>query len=252
MSELVSLVRTADGSKTDGGLAVVVGARHASPSSAIRGREAAGEDRGQSPPGTDPTDLRLLVLLHGRGADEHDLWPLLDLLDPERRLLGITVGAPLRLPPGGKHWYALGGIPTPDPTSFHETAPKLAAFLDGLPAPLERVVLGGFSQGAVMSWALALGPGRPRPAAIVAMSGFLPQVERWPLSLADLDGYPVAIAHGSADPVIPASFGRTAADTLAAAGADVLRLETAVPHTVDPAWLEPLRAFVAGAIQSRR
>ena len=42
-----------------------------------------------------------LVLLHGRGADEHDLFPLLDLLDPERRLLGITPGGPLALPPGG-------------------------------------------------------------------------------------------------------------------------------------------------------
>ena len=52
-----------------------------------------------------------LVLLHGRGADEHDLYPLLDVLDPEHRLLGVTPGGPLHLPPGGRHWYALGGIP---------------------------------------------------------------------------------------------------------------------------------------------
>ena len=122
-----------------------------------------------------------LVLLHGRGADEHDLFPLLDLLDPERRLLGITPGGPLHLPPGGRHWYALGGIPTPDPATFHGTAPRLAAFLDELPVPMERVVLGGFSQGAVMSYAMSLGPDRPRPAALVAMSGFLPRVEGWPL-----------------------------------------------------------------------
>ncbi len=222
MSGLVSLVRAPDGTKTGG-----------------------------RDPGADAAAAGALVLLHGRGADEHDLWPLLDLLDPERRLLGIAVGGPLRLPPGGRHWYALGGIPTPDPTTFHETAPRLAAFLDELPVPLEDVVLGGFSQGAVMSWALGLGPGRPRPAAIVALSGFLPQVEGWPLSFDKVDGYPVAVAHGSADPVIPASFGRAAADTLAAAGADVLRLETPVSHTIDPAWIEPLREFVAGAIQSR-
>ena len=59
-----------------------------------------------------------LVLLHGRGADEHDLYPLLDVLDPERRLLGITPRGPLSLPPGGAHWYRLGGIPTPDPETF--------------------------------------------------------------------------------------------------------------------------------------
>jgi phospholipase/carboxylesterase len=59
-----------------------------------------------------------LVLLHGRGADEHDLYPLLDLLDPDRRLLAVTPRGPLALPPGGRHWYALGGIPTPDPDTF--------------------------------------------------------------------------------------------------------------------------------------
>ena len=69
-------------------------------------REPAGEPAGA------------LVLLHGRGADERDLFPLLDLLDPERRLLGVTPGGPHHLPPGGRHWYALGGIPTPDPATF--------------------------------------------------------------------------------------------------------------------------------------
>ena len=59
-----------------------------------------------------------LVLFHGRGADERDLYPLLDALDPERRLLGITPRGPLALPPGGAHWYRLGGIPTPDPSTF--------------------------------------------------------------------------------------------------------------------------------------
>lgn len=189
-----------------------------------------------------------LVLLHGRGADEHDLFPLLDVLDPERRLLGVTPRGPLALPPGGRHWYALGGIPTPDPATFHDTAPRLEAFLDALELPLEKVVLGGFSQGAVMSWALSLGPGRARPAAVVAMSGFLPRVERWPLSPERLAGMPVGIAHGSLDPVIPAEFGREAAEVLSAAGADVLRLETPVPHMVDPAWIEPLRELVERAI----
>src|SRR6185436_13846339 len=87
-----------------------------------------------------------LVLLHGRGADERDLYPLLDALDPDRRLLGITPRAPLALPPGGAHWYRLGGIPTPDPGTFFATFAQAAGFLDGLPVPISRVVLGGFSQ----------------------------------------------------------------------------------------------------------
>ncbi len=126
-------------------------------------REPAGEPEGA------------LVLFHGRGADERDLFPLLDALDPERRLLGIAPRGPLSLPPGGAHWYALGGIPTPDPATFRPTFEAASAWLDGLPVPLERTVLGGFSQGAVMSWALGLGRGpAKRPAAIVALSGLLP------------------------------------------------------------------------------
>jgi len=198
-------------------------------------REPAGEPAGA------------LVLLHGRGADEHDLFPLLELLDPERRLLGVTPGGPLFLPPGGRHWYALGGIPTPDPTTFHATAPRLAAFLDGLPVELDRVVLGGFSQGTVMSYAMSLGPDRPRPAGLVAMSGFLPRVADWPLEPDRLRGVPVGIAHGSLDPVIPAQFAAEAEATLREAGADVLRLSTPVPHMVDPDWIEPLRDLVARA-----
>ena len=198
-------------------------------------RPAAGEPEGA------------LVLLHGRGADEHDLLPLLDLLDPERRLLGITPRAPLSLPPGGAHWYRLGGIPTPDPGTFFATLEAAAAFLDSIPVPIDRVVLGGFSQGAVMSWALGLGVGRPRPAAIVALSGFLPEVEGFELDLTGLDGYPIAVAHGSLDPVIPVEFGRAAAARVRAAGAAVQWRETPVPHTIDPRVLRELLGFVAAA-----
>lgn len=189
-----------------------------------------------------------LVLLHGRGADEYDLFPLLDALDPERRLLGFTPRAPLSLPPGGAHWYRLGGIPTPDPGTFFPTFEAAAAFLDALSVPLERVVLGGFSQGAVMSWALGLGAGRPRPAAIIALSGFMPEVEGFELDLTGLDGYPIAIAHGSLDPVIPVEFSRAAVERVAAAGAALLWREAPVPHTIDPRLLPELQAFVAAAI----
>jgi phospholipase/carboxylesterase len=99
----------------------------------------------------------------------------------------------------------------------------------------------------VMSWAMSLGPDRERPAAVVAMSGFLPRVDRWPLAPERLAGVPVAIAHGTLDPVIPAQFAAEAAAKLEAAGADVLRLQSPVPHMVDPAWIEPLRDVVTRA-----
>jgi phospholipase/carboxylesterase len=196
-------------------------------------RPAAGE-----PAGT-------LVLLHGRGADEHDLHPLLDALDPERRLRGLTPGGPLSLPPGGRHWYQLGGFPTPDRDTFRPSFEALSELLDGLDGPL---VLGGFSQGAVMSYALGLGRGQDkRPAALMPLSGFMPVVEGLELDLGDLDGFPVAIAHGSLDPVISVEWSRAARDALTAAGADVLYREAPLPHTIDPRIIPELRDFVARA-----
>ena len=186
-----------------------------------------------------------LVLLHGRGTDERDLFPLLDMLDPERRLLGATARGPLSLPPGGAHWYVVRRVGYPDPETFNAAYPELAGWLDGMLAehgiPPERTVLGGFSQGSVMSYALGLGPGRPRPAGIMALSGFLPTVEGFDLDLAGARDLPVAIGHGTHDPVISVEFGRDARDRLTAAGADVTYRESPMPHTIDPQFLRELQ-----------
>jgi phospholipase/carboxylesterase len=193
----------------------------------------------------------LLVLLHGRGADEHDLYPLLDVFDPERRLLGATPRGPLSLPPGGAHWYALHQIGFPDPGTFPPTFEQLSSWLDDLQGstgiPPERTVIGGFSQGAVMTYALSLGAGRPRPAALIALSGFMPTVDGWELDLSP-PLPPVAIGHGTYDPVISVDWGRQARDRLEQAGADVLYRESPIPHTIDPRFAHELAGFVSSAV----
>jgi len=178
----------------------------------------------------------LLVLFHGRGAGEHDLFPLLDALDPERRLLGVTPRGPLSLPPGGAHWYAFYKLGYPDPETFSQVFPLAVEWLDGLGFPPEKTVLGGFSQGAMMTYALGLARGRPRPAALVAMSGFMPSVPGFELDL-EPPFPPIAIGHGTLDPVIGVEWGRAARDTLTQAGADVLYREYPLPHAVDPTFL---------------
>ncbi len=195
-----------------------------------------------------------LVLLHGRGADERDLFPLLDMLDPERRLLGATARGPLSLPPGGAHWYVVRTVGYPDPQTFNSTYPELSSWLSELLAehgiPPERTVLGGFSQGSVMAYALALGPDRPRPAGVLALSGFLPRVEGFELNLAKAAGLPVAIGHGTHDPVISIEFGRDARDRLMEAGARVTYRESPMQHTIDPAFLRELPAWLREVVPS--
>ncbi len=185
-----------------------------------------------------------LVLLHGRGADEHDLYPLLDALDPERRLHGYTPRAPLALPPGGAHWYVVPRVGYPDPETFAEGYGALTGWFDTLPFAAGETVLGGFSQGAVMSYALGLGKGRPRTRALIALSGFIPTVENWAPDL-DPPFPPIAVAHGTYDPVIPVEFGRAARDRLEAAGADVWYRESPIEHGIDPQVVTELRALVA-------
>ena len=191
-----------------------------------------------------------LVLFHGRGTDENDLFPLLDELDPERRLLGATARGPLTLPPGGAHWYVIRQVGSPDPETFQATYRLAGDWLDGLLAdhgiPIERTILGGFSQGSVMAHSLGEGTDRPRPAGVIALSGFIPQVEGF--QLGDVTGLPVAIGHGTYDPVISVEFGRDARDRLTSAGADVTYRESPMAHTIDPAFLEELRRWVRDRI----
>lgn len=190
----------------------------------------------------------LLVLIHGRGADEHDLYPLLDLLDPERRMLGVTPRGLLSLPPGGAHWYAVKEIGYPDPGTFTETFALASKWLDDVRGEAgivpDRTILGGFSQGAVMTYALGLGADRPRPAGVIALSGFMPTVPDFELDLsAPLPR--VAIGHGALDPVISVEWGRAAHRRLVEADADVVYAESpAMAHSIDPVFLRGLPAWL--------
>jgi phospholipase/carboxylesterase len=193
-----------------------------------------------------------LVLTHGRGADADDLEPLLDLLDPDRRLLAVFPRGPLVLPPGGRHWYIVRQVGFPDAGTYLPTFAELAQHLDSLLSEREisseRTVLAGFSQGAVMSYALALGAGRPTPAAVLAFSGFIPSVEGFDLALGDRGGLPVSISHGALDPIIDVGFGRAARDRLSAAGLHVRYREDPVAHTIAPAAVAQARAMLTDAL----
>jgi len=202
-------------------------------------READGEPQGA------------LILLHGRGADEHDLTSVLDALDPERRLVGLTPGAPLPGPAGsgGRWWYMVPRVGYPDPATFHDTYARLTAFLDSWlqdrAIPWERTIIGGFSMGCVMSYATGLGPRRPAPAGILAMSGFIPTVEGWEPELETRPELAVFITHGKRDPVIAVDFARDARLRLDDAGLPVEYHVHGGAHHLDPRGLPRMTAWVA-------
>jgi len=204
-------------------------------------RAAAGEPEG------------LLVLHHGRGTDERDLIGLADFLDPERRLRVVTPRAPLQLPGSpGYHWYLVPRVGYPDRKSFEAARAALAELHDGLweegGIGPERTVLGGFSMGAVMSYAMGLSAERPAPAGILAFSGFVPTVEGWEPSLADRTDLPVFISHGSRDPVIGVDFAERARELLEAGGLDVTYRTSELGHQIDPAHLRDAATWLGDVL----
>jgi phospholipase/carboxylesterase len=152
----------------------------------------------------------------------------------------------------GNHWYIVPRVGYPDAATFGSSYLELAAFHDDLWARTgvgpERTVLGGFSQGTVMSYALGLGPDRPSVAGILALSGFIPTVEGWH---ADLPGHAdtrVFMAHGRRDPVIDVEFARLADRRLSDAGLEHEYHESDAGHHVDPSQLPLIQAWIEAAL----
>ena len=194
----------------------------------------------------------LLVLHHGRGADEHDLLPLADVLDPQQRLHVATPRAPLTLPGWpGHHWYVVPRVGYPDPETFEAARAALGGLHDELwertgltPA---QTVFGGFSMGSVMSYALGLSADRPAPAGILAFSGFVPVVEGWQPDVANRTGVRVLIAHGRRDPVMEVGFARRARELIEAGGLPVEYHESDAAHHIDPAHVPAAVAWLGAA-----
>jgi phospholipase/carboxylesterase len=201
------------------------------------------------PPAGEPEGA--LVLFHGRGTSEHDLFPLLDALDPQRRLLGATPRGPLSLPPGGAHWYIVREVGYPDRETFLASYEQASGWLDELLEEAgitpDRTVIGGFSQGTAMSLALGLGRGRPRPAGIVALSGFIPTVEGFEIDLTP-PLPPVAVGHGTFDPVITVEWSRKTKEVLERAGAEVIYRESPMLHSVDPSFIAELQSWLSDVV----
>jgi phospholipase/carboxylesterase len=195
----------------------------------------------------------LLILHHGRGTDENDLFGLADLFDPKKRLHVVTPRAPLPFPGStGYRWYETPRTGFPDPDTFHRSYGQLAAFHDSLwertGLTPEHTVLGGFSMGTVMSYALGLGGDRPAPAGILALSGFIPTVSGWEPSLGDRTATKVFIAHGTNDPVIGIDFARQARGVLEAAGFDLRYHESPAAHHIDPRVLPDIGDWITATL----
>ncbi len=193
------------------------------------------------------------MLHHGRGTDERDLLGLADALDPEGRLHVVTPRAPLTLAGApGYHWYLVPRVGHPDHDTFQAARGALAELHDGLweKTGIEpsKTVFGGFSMGAVMSYAMALSADRPPVAGILAFSGFVPAVDDWQPRFEDRQGTRAFIAHGRRDPVIEIGFAHRARQLLEQGGLAIEYHESDLGHQIEPAHLGAASNWLAELI----
>ncbi|MGH2457947.1 MAG: alpha/beta hydrolase [Chloroflexota bacterium] len=191
-----------------------------------------------------------LLLLHGRGADEADLLPLADDLDP--RYFVVSARAPLPLGPGFA-WYDLADIGDPEPSSFDLSLNALTRFVAGLPDayPIDRsqISILGFSQGAVMAGSLLLT--HPELAVgTVMLSGYLPLDQKLPIDETKLANRRVFVGHGTADPLIPVAWARRVRDYFTRVGANLSYREYPMTHAIGPDELDDVRTWGLGAATS--
>lgn len=195
----------------------------------------------------------LVVLLHGRGSDRHDLLGLAPHLAPEA--LVVTPEAPHPAAPWGYGpgwaWYRYLGANIPEPESFERSQALLAEFLAELPSRLPirtaGLVLGGFSQGGTMSLGYALRNPGSAPL-ILCLSGFLPHhpsVRATPEAVSSTHFF---WGHGTEDPSIPFAMGEEGRAALRAAGADLETHDYPIGHGISPEEARDVRDWVARSL----
>ena len=198
-----------------------------------------------------PTAERVLLLVHGYGADERDLGGVLPYLDPEGRFLAVLPRGPVAAPPGFA-WFDLDSVQPGHVTdlTFTSALDELDDLLDAVCAEhdlaRDKAVVGGFSQGGALALALGLRRSeRPRPAGVLAFSAYLPDVEGVELDWDAAQSVPVLVQHGTDDPLVPVDAGgRALARALMDHGVPTTYSEFPMGHSVAMAGLEEAHAWL--------
>jgi len=197
---------------------------------------------------------RLLFLMHGYTAEQHHLASYVPLVDPDERFTAIAPRGPLTMPDGdGAGWWSID-LETfeQDLTQFVPSLETLEAFIADEAAaagvPLERVVLGGFSQGGYLSLALAGKPGAPRYAGVWAICCGVPKVPGLEVDLSGGEGRPALFQWGNRDVFIGPDQPKEVIATLEAGGWDLRHHEYDMAHSQTIEMMIDAREWLAGLL----
>jgi phospholipase/carboxylesterase len=182
----------------------------------------------------------LLLLLHGYGSNEEDLFSFASELPEEYYI--VSARAPYDLMYGSYAWYSINFDADENKFSDNEQAKKsrdlIAQFIDELtanyPIDTESVTLIGFSQGTILSYAVALSHPE-KVQRVVAMSGYVNQeILEENYIKNSFSNLKIFASHGTVDQVIPVDWGRKAKPFLENLGINTTYKEYPVGHGVSP------------------
>jgi phospholipase/carboxylesterase len=193
-----------------------------------------------------------VVLLHGYGAAGDDLLDLARLLPVPATVRFVLPAAPIALDGAGteRAWWhfdpdAAGDRRDQIPVGLAAARAQVDALLDQLEAAgPQRIVLGGFSQGAMLAVDVALQRARPL-AGLAVLSGTRIDGAAWRAGIGRARGLPVLISHGTADDVLPVAEASALRDQLRAAGAEVTWVEFPGGHTLADETVAQLAQLIA-------
>jgi len=197
-----------------------------------------------------------LIMLHGIGSNEYDLFSMAPALD--HRFLIVSARAPITMMQGMYAWFNIEFAPQriiPDLAQAEESRRLLLRFIDELVEAYnvdpECVYLMGFSQGAMMSLAVALTQPE-KVTGVVAMSGRLPaQVIPKMASPEALSKLSLIVTHGIYDPVLPIENGRACRDELEKLPVDLTYREYPMEHQVIEETLRDVSRWLVASLDSR-
>src|SRR5690606_15497971 len=192
----------------------------------------------------------VLIMLHGYGSDANDLFAFASELPEE--LFIISAQAPYPLPPYGNAWYAINFDSVhgkfSDDVQAVESREKISAFIDEVienyPVDANNLTLLGFSQGTILSYAVALSYPQ-KVKNVIALSGYINlEIIDKDFKKNDFSGLSIYASHGTADQVIPISWARRSPEILKQLGIEYKYSEFQVGHGVAPQNLMELKSWI--------